>query len=239
MFNFVKNTPLTASIFGLLSLSAVFVAAPSQAAVMNGSFESGLTGWTKIGTAGSISAFGDAIPTDGSHQAGLTTYSSGVSTDSLEGFLGLSAGSLNSLGNGQVTGGTAIQQTFTATAGDVISLDWNFLTIEDTRNANFNDFAFVSFSGLTELADTNSAFYDTSTIFRSQTGYQTTSFTVATTGTYTLSLGVVNVGDGRVPSALLVDNVRTESVPEPASMLGILAFGALGGRKLLKRKQQA
>nr|MBA2747641.1 PEP-CTERM sorting domain-containing protein [Tatlockia sp.] len=29
-----------------------------------------------------------------------------------------------------------------------------------------------------------------------------------------------------------------EPVPEPASMLGILAFGALGGKKLLKRKQQ-
>lgn len=30
-----------------------------------------------------------------------------------------------------------------------------------------------------------------------------------------------------------------EPVPEPASMLGILAFSALGGRKLWKRKQQA
>lgn len=235
----VKNTFLTASVLGLLSLSTVFVAAPSQAAVINGSFENGLTDWTKIGTAGSVSAFGDAIPTDGSKQAGLTTYSAGVSTAALESFVGLSAGSLNSLGNGTVAGGTAIQQTFTATAGDVVSFDWNFLTFEDTPNTNYNDFAFVSFSGLTELVDTNSAFYDTSTIFREQTGYQTTSFAVATTGTYTLSLGVVSVGDGRAPSALLVDNVRTESVPEPASMLGILAFGALGGRKLLKRKQQA
>jgi hypothetical protein len=235
----MKNTFLTASVLSILSLSTVFVAAPSQAAVINGSFENSLTGWTKTGTAGSISAFSDAIPTDGSKQAGLTTYSAGVSTASLEAFVGLSAGSLNSLGNGTVSGGTAIQQTFAATAGDVISFDWNFLTFEDTPSSNYNDFAFVSFNGLTELADTNSAFYDTSTIFREQTGYQTTSFTVATTGTYTLSLGVVSVGDGRAPSALLVDNVRTESVPEPASMLGILAFGALGGRKLLKRKQQA
>ena len=30
----------------------------------------------------------------------------------------------------------------------------------------------------------------------------------------------------------------SEPVPEPASMLGILAFGALGGKKLLKRRQQ-
>jgi hypothetical protein len=31
---------------------------------------------------------------------------------------------------------------------------------------------------------------------------------------------------------------NTEPVPEPASMLGILAFGALGSTKLLKRKQK-
>lgn len=35
------------------------------------------------------------------------------------------------------------------------------------------------------------------------------------------------------------DVAGSEPVPEPASMLGILTFGALGGRKLLKRKKKS
>ncbi len=236
MSTLVKNSTLTVGVLGLLS-STVLVAVPSQAAVINGSFENGPTGWERTGTAALLTDAAGVDPTDGSTQAGLTTQSR-ISTNSLEEFLGLSTGSLNSLGNGLATGGGAIKQTFTATAGDVISFDWNFLTNEATPNASYNDFAFVSLNGLTELADTTSAFFDSSTLFRQETGYQTTSFTIATAGTYTLGFGVVNVGDSRVPSGLLVDNVRTETVPEPASMLGILAFGALGGKKLLKRKQQ-
>jgi len=38
---------------------------------------------------------------------------------------------------------------------------------------------------------------------------------------------------------LLLDNVRlTKSVPEPGSIIGLLAFGAFGANTLLKRKQQ-
>ena len=242
-----KSSTLTASVLGLLSLSTVLVAAPSQAAVVNGSFESALSGWTSTGVALVIDSTIGVAPTNGSFQAGLSTYGSTVSASALEGFLGLSAGSLNALGNGAVTKGSAIKQTFTANAGDVISFDWNFLTSEATPNSSYNDFAFASLTGLTELADTTSTFVNSLTPFRDETGYQTASYTIATTGTYTLGIGVADVGDQvatsffgevPVPSGLLVDNVTTEPVPEPASMLGILAFGALGGKKLLKRRQQ-
>lgn len=233
-----KSSTLTAQVLGLLSLSTVIIAAPSQAAVINGSFENRARGWEKTGVSAFVTDVVGVAPTDGSVQARLTTSRSRVSTNSLEKFLGLSAGSLNNLGNGVVTGGAAIKQTFTATAGDIVSFDWNFLTNESTPSNGYNDFAFVSLNGLTELADTTSSFFRSSTPFREETGYQTTSFTIANTGTYTLGLGVANVGDRRVASGLLVDNVRTEPVPEPASMLGVLAFSALGGRKLLKRKQQ-
>lgn len=251
-FNFmstlVKSSTLAASILGLLSLSTVLVAAPSQAAVVNGSFESGLNGWTSTGFVLVIDNTIGAAPTNGNFQAVLSTYPSTVSATSLEGFLGLSAGSLNGLNKGAVTRGSAIKQTFTANAGDVVSFDWNFLTTEATPNPGYNDFAFASLTGLTELADTSSTtFVNSLTPFREETGYQTASYTIATGGTYTLGIGVADVGDQAVtsifgeipvPSGLLVDNVSSEPVPEPASMLGILAFGALGGKKLLKRKQQ-
>lgn len=232
-----KSSTLAASVLGLLSLSTVLVAAPSQAAVINGSFEQGLVGWQSTGSVGAIDSSIGVNPTDGYFQTSLVTNSSAPAA-SIERFLGLTRGSLSTLGNGVANGGAAIKQTFTASAGDVVSFDWNFLTDEGTPNARNNDFAFFSLTGLTELADTNVSFVDSLSPFREETGYQTTSYNITTSGTYTLGLGVLNSGDRKVQSGLLVDNVSSEPVPEPASMLGILAFGALGGKKLLKRRQQ-
>ena len=237
MSSLAKSSTLTASVLGLLSLSTVLVAAPSQAAVINGSFEQGLFGWQSTKSVGSIDSSIGVNPTDGYFQTSLVTNSS-ASAASIEKFLGLTRGSLSTLGNGVANGGAAIKQTFTASAGDVVSFDWNFLTDEGTPNARNNDFAFFSLTGLTELADTKVSFVDSLSPFREETGYQTTSYNITTAGNYTLGFGVINSGDRKVQSGLLVDNVSSEPVPEPASMLGILAFGALGGKKLLKRKQQ-
>ena len=237
MSTLAKSSTLAASVLGLLSLSTVLVTAPSQAAVINGSFEQGLFGWQSTKSVGSINSSIGVNPTDGYFQTSLVTNSS-ASAASIEKFLGLTRGSLSTLGNGVANGGAAIKQTFTASAGDVVSFDWNFLTDEGTPNARNNDFAFFSLTGLTELADTKVSFVDSLSPFREETGYQTTSYNITTAGTYTLGFGVINSGDRKVQSGLLVDNVSSEPVPEPASMLGILAFGALGGKKLLKRKQK-
>ena len=237
MSTLAKSSTLAASVLGLLSLSTVLVAAPSQAAVINGSFEQGLFGWQSTKSVASIDSSIGVNPTDGYFQTSLVTNSS-ASAASIEKFLGLTRGSLSTLGNGVANGGAAIKQTFTASAGDVVSFDWNFLTDEGTPNARNNDFAFFSLTGLTELADTKVSFVDSLSPFREETGYQTTSYNITTAGTYTLGFGVINSGDRKVQSGLLVDNVSSEPVPEPASMLGILAFGALGGKKLLKRKQK-
>lgn len=237
MSTLAKSSTLTASLLGLLSLSTVLVAAPSQAAVVNGSFEQGLFGWQSTKSVGSIDSSIGVNPTDGYFQTSLVTKSSAPAA-SIEKFLGLTRGSLSTLGNGVAKGGAAIKQTFTASAGDVVSFDWNFLTDEGTPNARNNDFAFFSLNGLKELADTKVSFVDSLSPFREETGYQKTSYNITTAGTYTLGFGVINSGDRKVQSGLLIDNVSSEPVPEPASMLGILAFGALGGKKLLKRKQK-
>ncbi|NEQ25488.1 MAG: PEP-CTERM sorting domain-containing protein, partial [Microcoleus sp. SIO2G3] len=98
------------------------------------------------------------------------------------------------------------------------------------------DFAFVTLSA-TVLADTYSTFPDSLidlTKFRYQTGYQTFNYTFTIAGTYTLGIGVAELGDGLDDSGLLVDDVVIAStppateVPEPASVLGILVLGALG-----------
>ena len=224
-----------------ISLSAIAAVQPASAQLVNGGFETGnFTGWATTGnTSIQTSAFGSG-PTEGTFEALVSTAEPTVTDFSLEAFLGLAPGSLDNLGNGNATFGSAIRQTFTGRAGDILTFDWNFLTNEFTDPSNsFNDFSFVSLGLLSELADTRlPIFLGSPTPFNEETGFRTFSFTIPTTGTYVLGLGVTDVGDTVVDSGLLVDNVRLTSVPEPTSTLGVLAFGAFGAGSLLKRKRQ-
>ena len=221
-----------------ISLSAIAAVQPASAQLVNGGFETGnFTGWATTGNASiQTSAFGSG-PTEGTFEALLSTGDPTVPDFSLEAFLGLAPGSLDNLGNGNATDGSAIRQTFLAEAGDILSFDWNFLTNEGTPSF-FNDFSFVSLSVLSELGDTTSIFMNSLTPFNQETGFQTFSFTIPTTGTYTLGLGVTDVADNIVDSGLLVDNVKLTSVPEPTSTFGVLALGAFGAGSLLKRKRE-
>ncbi|KYC40909.1 hypothetical protein WA1_25170 [Scytonema hofmannii PCC 7110] len=200
-----------------LSLKSFTLPEPSvNPTIINGSFESSdFTAWTTIGaTSIQKSAFGSGL-IEGTSQALLSTAGATFSDAIIETFLGLEAGSLDNLGNGGVIQGSAIRQTFTANAGDILTFNWNFLTNEKAQVFPFNDFSFVSISSLSELADTtfSSSVTSLTTQFFDETGFQTFSFTIPTTGTYTLGLGVADVGDNTIDSGLLVDNVTLTSVP--------------------------
>ncbi len=224
----------SAASIGLLSLG---VASPSRAAIVNGGFESNsFSGWTTIGnTSIQTAAFGSG-PTAGNYEALVRNGSGAVSTPDLETFLGTTIGSLDDLNNGITDSGAAIKQTFTADAGNVLSFDWNFLTNEIPPTP-LNDYAFISVGSLSTLTSVITAnLVPFSSSFPQQTGFKTYSVTIPTTGTYTLALGVANVSDSGGESALLVDNVRLQAVPEPSSLLGILAFSTLGVLTLVKRR---
>lgn len=174
----------------------------------NGSFETGNLGsWQKTGEASIQTAGFGSSPTDGTYQALLTSGGSAITDNQLETFLGLALGSLDNLGNGNATQGAAIKQTVTVSAGTQLSFDWNFLTNEGTPSF-FNDFGFVSItSGTTNtLANTNSSFIFSPTSFNEETGFSTFSYTFTADGTYTIGVGVTDVGDSVVDSGLLVDN---------------------------------
>jgi hypothetical protein len=134
-----------------LSLNTFPFPEPStNATLINGGFETGdFTGWTTLGeTSIETSAFGSG-PTQGTSQASLSTEGAAFAGSIIEEFLGLDPGSLDNLGTsldflpfpgGVASQGSAIRQTFTANAGDLLTFDWNFLTNEPSLFPTFNDF---------------------------------------------------------------------------------------------------
>lgn len=176
---------------------------------INGGFETGsLASWSSTGFANiKTSAFGSG-PTEGTYQALLTNGSGGVSDANLETFLGLDAGSLDGLGNGNAVEGGSLKQTVTVSAGATLSFDWNFLTNEGTPGNPFNDFAFVAIASETvdTLSDTNGSFVTSPTAFNNETQFGTFEYTFSQAGTYQIGVGVVDVADPTVDSGLLVDN---------------------------------
>lgn len=248
----VKHSTLTAFLVNLMSLAGLLGASPSNAANINGGFETGdFTGWSRIGDT-SIQTGNSFVssPTEGVFEAFLSTASvaddnfnfsgtDAVPSSDVETFLGLKPGSLNNLGNGGVfpaIEGAAIKQTFTANAGDILSFNYNFLTDESAQSEYYNSFAFVVVNTSTnQLADTFSILNPSSTFFNQETGFQSFYTRLPTSGTYTLGLGIVDRGEA-FSSGLLVDNVQTTPIPESSSTLGVLAFAALGGVSLPKSK---
>lgn len=238
----------------------------AEAAIINGGFQDGLTGWEAIGDYRvETSSFGNGTP-EGTSQVFLSTAFNEVvdvnengneirggnavpvtfvsGFNNLEGFLGLSTffgdKSLDDLAYSEPIEGSAIKQTFRASAGEKLSFSWNFLTEESTEQAarddstypEFNDFAFVTIqsdysSELFSLADTISTFSDSATSFGKETGFRTFSYTIPTEGDYTLGIGVVDVGEPTRISGLLIDNAV--AVPETDSTLGTLGMLFLGG----------
>lgn len=102
-----------------------------------------------------------------------------------------------------------------------MSFDWNFLTneLESDLVGSSNDFSFAvlqSFGSaiqplVNELADIHEVPNTSRTMFTNESGYKTFSTTIDTSGTYTLSVGVVNIDDPLFDSVLLADNFKLTS----------------------------
>jgi len=153
------------------------------------------------------------VALDGTFQsAQLGTAGQAVSAAQLNTFLGLPLG-------GDAFEGSVARTTFTAQNGDALQLGWNFLTNEDI-NSPFNDYSFVILSGPGITGDGYSLLADTSTPglttsaevgFANETGQRSfTSSSLLSTGlssgSYTVSLGVVDAGDGVADSQLRILN---------------------------------
>jgi hypothetical protein len=238
-----------------IAVALSFANAAQAAPLGNGGFESGLGGWSLGGDGVATgTAFGIG-PAAGSRQLLLSTASAGFADDApaaiggfnvsggdplsagfaLEDFLSLAPGALdpdaaNAL---QAYEGSAVRQAFDAAAGSVLTLRYNFLSNE-VGTAAMPDYAFAVVDGqlmkLATPASASIAWNGTGV----QSGYSDFSFTFATGGTHTLSLGVVDVGDYDRSSLLAVDAVSVSAVPEPS--IWLLMAAGLGGLALTRRR---
>lgn len=198
----------------------------------NGGFEQGnFVNWATQGDARIETAIFGSPPTEGLSQALLSTAGQAESSDDQPGnaaaipdlvaFLGLPPDSLDELSTATATEGSAIKRTFTARAGDTVTFDWNFFTNEDTNldepvstpSYERNDLALVSIliedvsTGHLLLSDSFWTFVLSSSDLYAETGFDTFSYTLPFTGTYTLGIALADVGDKTGLSSLLVDNV--------------------------------
>lgn len=237
----ISPLALTATVGLVISTTA----SAGAVVINNGSFETNsLSDWTSTGVTTVTDANFGTTASAGDFHALLETDASttGVNASALESFLNLPTASLTNSNRG-VDEGSAIKQTITAKAGDVLSFDWNFLTEEPSNSPN-NDFALFTVAGsFDQLADTSSPFLAFSyTVFPNETGYQTKTYQIPIDGTYILGFGVADVNNSNINSALLIDNVSlSESNPTPVPWefspgMGLILLAGWGAIAQLKSR---
>ena len=236
---------LAAVMTGLLLMS---IFGTARATLVEG-FESGTFSGSEavIGDASiKTTYFGIAAP-QGTHQLLLTTInntsdpgytnqsgSNAVANSTLATFFGVSSSLIRD--------GTATSQEVSGftislgmlTAGTTITLGYDFLTTEvpPGQHRDFGFYTLTGNSGVTVIADAFSPLLhpttDPTNPFNLETGYQTLTININTTGTYTLGLGVSDATTTDNPSGLLIDNIQVISpVPEPTTIAFSIAGAAL------------
>jgi hypothetical protein len=179
-------------------------------------FESGLFSpdWETIGAVSITGVYGGVNPTEGALQAHLVNQS-GIDITALEAFLLQPAGSIDTYLGHANTEGSAIKRTVTVKAGDIMYVDYNFITTENIPSQWDAALLSISGNGLTMLASTYNSDFITiagnpgNDIY--QTGYKTFTYTFLSAGTYTIGLLPLNGYDSETNSGLLVDNFRINS----------------------------
>ena len=214
----IPFTDLTVAIPNLPGGSAGQV---THQAPVNGDFSANsFTGWQTAGNdTVQLSDF-HSIPDGKADQAAIsngTQPSSGTlptTAANLESFLGLNAGDLSAKGSTAVNG-SAIKQTITAKAGDLVTFKADMLTNEATLTGRDYALVSVTYNGKTQYFKITGVLKATNPLdssgLSSETGYHSYAILLPKSGQYTIGFGVVNVGDATVASNLLVDNVQLKT----------------------------
>lgn len=209
----------------MVGFALLLAAGQGSAAVINGSFESGLSGWSTVGDVSTSSAWA----TDGTYSALLTPS---VAVGDAEALMGLAAGTLDAITDNGTMGTTAptnaavLYQSIGVGAGDQLLFDYRFVDAE--RVNGWNDTAIALFqNGLL------SAYFLGSSL-TTDTVEGSGLFSASLTGVSMLAFITFNQGDVATSPDLYIDNVRIEAagmvVPVPAAVwLFLSGITALAG----------
>jgi hypothetical protein len=143
-----------------------------------------------------------------------------VGVNELAEFVGVSASVLTSLAGASASEGSAMKRTLEVTAGDRLTFRWCFASSEQPFSATFDDFAFVVVGAgeTTLLADTfaQEAFDIPGPFYQWRTPYRLFDYVATQSGTLTLALGVLDVGNAGGTSGLFVDVLTISSAASGA-----------------------
>ena len=188
-----------------------------------------LTGWTVLGDVASngttlslTTAFLDG-GASGDAPANLSGESA-VGIDLLEAAAGVPVYGLDLSDTQAGTEGSLASQSFTVLAGQTLSVDWSFATLETgMQSPVIEDRAFVVIDGVVTTLATYSA---------PGAGTQSFSRTFAQGGSVALAFGVIDTDDYLAVSALTIGNLQlapVTAVPEPVTSVLLLAgLGVIG-----------
>ena len=206
----------------VLILACAFTAGADQL-IVNGGFESGLTGWTVTDDASGSGSFfantGTLTPLNGFPTVGAHSGTGYAVTDQFG------------------PGSHAISQSFAAAAGDHYTLTFSMF-VNDQFGGNFGGLVYLVAGGGDPLAGIGQALYSADTIVTNGAPNPYVTETIDITGdlvggnTYQLvffesdSVGPVNVG---------VDDVSLVRTPEPAGLMPI-SLALLAGFVALRKK---
>ncbi len=169
----------------------------------NGSFDSGLTGWTATG--------GSSVGSTGDGHEGTITSATGQTPTQLEDFLGLAHGSIAAATGTIPSYGNAMKltSTVTVTKDTVLTFDWNF-TFSDP---GYHDFSFVSVNGVVKLLAKDASASGTFTMV------------IPANTTLSLGFGASDTSDNSVNPILRVDNIKLTTVASDPIVLDLTGNG--------------
>ena len=186
-----------------------------------------LAGWTVYGDAaaqsGAITLTTAYLDGDSDQPSNLSGASA-VDIATLEGGVGVAPYALDLSAQEYGTEGSAVAQSFAALAGQTLSFDWSFGTLETL----FQDRAFVVIDG---------DVFTLATLAAPGAATQSFSYTFAQSGIASLAFGVIDTVDYLGVSTLNVSNLQVISaVPEPATTTMVLAGLAFVGAVVRRRQ---
>jgi hypothetical protein len=217
----IAKKSIAATAIGLLAL----IGNAAQAQVATDS----LNGWSVSGDA--VSQAGAITLTTayldgGSDEPSNLSGQSAADIGALESAAGVALYGLDLSPEEYGTEGSLVGQSFAAMAGDTLSFDWSFSTLETL----FQDRAFVVIDG---------EVFTLATLSAPGAATQSFSYTFAQGGNATLSFGVIDTVDYLGVSSLSVSNLQLVSaVPEPTiTALMLAGLGLVGAATARTRRR--